>query len=271
MRRDARSSHRLRARAGATPRRERPSAPRGSSQMASPTATKSAPAATSGAISARLAANPTQGTVNSSAHHSMRSTIASNGGRRCPAVGLAEHHVVRAAFAREHRVVAAVHAAAAGDRAGLRLSTAAMNASIPVRCAPSAPARAAISACPSSTSAMSLLLHERGQHLDAVDQVALARGLEPKQHRGDVGRRERVAERAGKRRRVLDDRRDEIEPRGGAFGLAADCGLAMAFRCVPNRAEWGRFGPRRQRSFGSLRRFAARACGPGCPTFRLPP
>ena len=41
-------------------------------------------------------------------------------------------------------------------RAGLRLSTAARNASIPVRCAPSAPARAAISACPSSTSAVSL-------------------------------------------------------------------------------------------------------------------
>src|SRR4029079_1832228 len=58
------------------------SAPRGSSQTASPMATKSAPAADSGVISVRLAANPTQGTVNSSAHHSIRSTMASNGGRR---------------------------------------------------------------------------------------------------------------------------------------------------------------------------------------------
>jgi hypothetical protein len=40
-------------------------------------------------------------------------------------------------------------------RVGLSRSSAAVKASIPVRCAPSAPARATISAWPSSTSAMS--------------------------------------------------------------------------------------------------------------------
>jgi hypothetical protein len=50
--------------------------------MQLPTATKSAPAATSGLTSSSEAANPTQGISNSPAHHVTRSTTASNEGRR---------------------------------------------------------------------------------------------------------------------------------------------------------------------------------------------
>ena len=49
----------------------------------------------------------------------MRSTIASNERTVAVGLGLAEHHVIRAAFAGEHRIVAAVQAAAAGDARGL--------------------------------------------------------------------------------------------------------------------------------------------------------
>ena len=93
--------------------------PRGSSHSAPPIATKSAPALPSGPTSSGVAAKATQGISNTSAHHSIRSRIASNDGRCAGGVGLAEHHVVGAAFGCQHRVVSRVQAAAAGDARGL--------------------------------------------------------------------------------------------------------------------------------------------------------
>ena len=79
-----------------------------------------------------------------------------------------------------------------------------MNASIPVRCAPSAPRARRDLGMAVEHQRRVLALHDRRQRLDAIDQLALAGGLEPKQHRRDVGRLERAAERAGKGIRLVD-------------------------------------------------------------------
>ena len=81
-------------------------------------------------------------------------------------------------------------------RAGLRLSTAAANASIAgqVRAVGAGAGRDLGMTVEQQRDV--LALHHRCQHLDAVDQVALGRGLEPEQHRGDVGRRNGIAEHA---------------------------------------------------------------------------
>ena len=88
--------------------------------MKSPTRTKSAPAAANSRGFFQRRGIADAGRLEHSAHHCRRSAIASADGRWPLGIGLAEQHVIRAGFARDHRVVPRGQSADAGDAVGLQ-------------------------------------------------------------------------------------------------------------------------------------------------------
>ena len=120
-------------------------------------------------------------------------------------------------------------------RSGFKRPTAPSRAWMPVRCAPSAPARPTRSDVSVQQQRRARALGEQRQQLDAADQFGFAARLEPQQHRGDIRRSERGLERAREGRRILDPRRHQIKARGRALAFR------LRFRChgAPMLAQSG--------------------------------
>ena len=127
-------------------------------------------------------------------------------------------------------------------RAGLSAASAAWNASMPVEMgAVGAGARRDLGVAVEQER-RALVLDDRRQRLDAVDQRAVIRRSKPQQHRGHIGRVERGGKRVAKPGRVGDLRGHEIKARGRAPRFDPDFARdAMAVRLPPQSGgNWAR-------------------------------
>ena len=189
-------------------------APRGSAQMKSPTRTKSAPAA---ANSRGLLARA--GKADAGRLEQFGPPLQALGDRLDRRPLSAAHRARRTARNPRPASPAAIESCRVASpptpamRSGFSVGSASSSAAMPVRCAPSAPARATSSTWPSSRSAAPLSWIAGASALIARDHGALVGRLQPQQHGGDIGGCEQAGQACDQRRRIVHLRRREIETR----------------------------------------------------------
>ena len=159
-------------------------------------------------------------------------------------------------------------------RSGLSAPSAAVSAAIPVRCAPSAPARMAMSGTAVEEKRDVAGLDDGRDRLGAIDQRALVAVCEAQQHGGDIAGVERRGKRARKRLRVADRRGDQINPLArrvrGHHDIrpraAGEDFLSVTPPSVPDRPATGRARRGRSSRRDGRRRAAPRRRSRPCPT-----